>query len=793
MFIEVYCNMFFVKNNRLLRYTIPMKWGRAFFIILIVFSYSSAQAQPCTIPIINNSIDIRNATCINTVATLQGTTPFGGNGTYSFQWERSIGNCGNGNFSPIPLATARDYPVPAGTSPNDCFRRIVVSGICTSTSNSTRVALNEQTTPPAPVTVSVNSSCASASGSITITSPAPAAGITYSINGTTYTNTTGIFTNLSPGTYLVSAQFPTGCKSPEKTVVISANPPISGTITPASATFCAGGNQVLTVSGGNSYQWYRNDTLIIGATGANYTATVAGTYTADIIVGICKVKASNNSVITVTPLPTGPISPASGIICAGSSIQLSTSGGTSYQWSRNGTPIPGSTGPTFTVTLSGTYTVMISFGGCSNAASNAAVITVGVPPSGFITPASAFLCSGGQVLLTVTTAGGVNSYQWFRNGTQITGATLATYNATQTGNYNVNIQSGTCSGLSSNIVTIADPNPITFTATPVNPNCTSTTGNINISGVSGGGSGNYLYSKDNGVSFQTASTFNSLTAGTYQVVVKDTAGCISFPRPVTIQSFISTLSGTANTTSARCGEASGAVTIQASGGSMPYTYKLGNGNYQSSNSFTNLSAGNYRVTVKDQPGCLFDVNFIIAQSGNPPNLIITNPPDLCPGFTANLKALPVTAGSDAGLTYTYWRDTTAATVLQTPEAVLSGTYYIKANNTSACFTIKRVVVKSQTQGCILESTVFVPTGFTPNRNGANDVLRPVFYNVAELLYFKIYNRWGQEVFKTNVIGQGWDGTIKGVRQPSETYSWILGCVGKNGDIIKESGRTLLIR
>jgi gliding motility-associated-like protein len=62
-----------------------------------------------------------------------------------------------------------------------------------------------------------------------------------------------------------------------------------------------------------------------------------------------------------------------------------------------------------------------------------------------------------------------------------------------------------------------------------------------------------------------------------------------------------------------------------------------------------------------------------------------------------------------------------------------------------------------------------------------------------LKYFKVYNRWGQLVFETNTIGSGWDGTIKEVKQPVETYSWILECTDIRGNKLKKSGKSLLIR
>mgnify|MGYP003286366489 FL=1 len=89
--------------------------------------------------------------------------------------------------------------------------------------------------------------------------------------------------------------------------------------------------------------------------------------------------------------------------------------------------------------------------------------------------------------------------------------------------------------------------------------------------------------------------------------------------------------------------------------------------------------------------------------------------------------------------------------------------------------------------------MFVPTAFTPNGNNANDQLKPILYSIRELKYFKVFNRWGQMVYQTNVMGDGWNGTVKGVQQPTETYSWIVECIDVDGNLIKKSGRSILIR
>ena len=114
-------------------------------------------------------------------------------------------------------------------------------------------------------------------------------------------------------------------------------------------------------------------------------------------------------------------------------------------------------------------------------------------------------------------------------------------------------------------------------------------------------------------------------------------------------------------------------------------------------------------------------------------------------------------------------------------------YTVKITTDQGCIITDTVLVKVGT-----EKKVVVPSAFTPNGNGINDRLRPLG-NIGTIDYFRIYNRWGAMLFETSVMGEGWDGRYRGVLQPAETYTWILSGKTPNGDPVKLSGKTLLIR
>ena len=107
-------------------------------------------------------------------------------------------------------------------------------------------------------------------------------------------------------------------------------------------------------------------------------------------------------------------------------------------------------------------------------------------------------------------------------------------------------------------------------------------------------------------------------------------------------------------------------------------------------------------------------------------------------------------------------------------------------------------------GCLDSSTIlvkifrtnpqiFVPTGFTPNGDGRNDVLKPIAVGIERIEYFRVYNRWGQLVFTTTINGKGWDGQIGGKPQTTNTFVWMVKAVDYTGKPIFQKGTATLIR
>ena len=88
---------------------------------------------------------------------------------------------------------------------------------------------------------------------------------------------------------------------------------------------------------------------------------------------------------------------------------------------------------------------------------------------------------------------------------------------------------------------------------------------------------------------------------------------------------------------------------------------------------------------------------------------------------------------------------------------------------------------------------YLPTAFTPNGDGLNDVVRPYVIGMKGLKSFSIYNRGGNLIFHTTKAGEGWDGTYKGEKQVPAVYVWMLEYFDSDNKVVLAKGTLTLIR
>ncbi len=89
--------------------------------------------------------------------------------------------------------------------------------------------------------------------------------------------------------------------------------------------------------------------------------------------------------------------------------------------------------------------------------------------------------------------------------------------------------------------------------------------------------------------------------------------------------------------------------------------------------------------------------------------------------------------------------------------------------------------------------IYVPTGFTPNGDGKNDLFTPFPVGMKSYKYFRVFNRWGQLMFSTGSLHHGWDGKLRGVDQPSGVYVWMIEGITKDDKVITKKGTVVIIR
>lgn len=121
-------------------------------------------------------------------------------------------------------------------------------------------------------------------------------------------------------------------------------------------------------------------------------------------------------------------------------------------------------------------------------------------------------------------------------------------------------------------------------------------------------------------------------------------------------------------------------------------------------------------------------------------------------------------------------------------------YTVTVNDTNNCLSGRDTVAVMVDDSChiIILPTMELPTAFSPNGDGKNDILHVLGSGIVSL-EFMIYSRWGEQLFATNSQQIGWDGTFNGKKQETGVYVWFLQGSLTDGTIVKKSGNVTLIR
>lgn len=519
--------------------------------------------------------------------------------------------------------------------------------------------------------------------------------------------TTSTITNQCAGTYTITVYDANGCTDIQQVIITpAAGMSILAASAPASCGNCDGTISV-TPSGGvapYTYSW----TGGLPAT-ANQVNVCPGVYVVTITdAGSCT--GTFTVVINNSGGPTGETVTSTDVTCPTSCdgtatvIPIGGTGPYSYVWIPGGQTVNSLVGM-----CAGNYFLQVTdANGCirfSPVVINAPAPILANP---FVTNATCTGICDGAVSLSTTGGTGPYTYLWAPLG-----QTTSIINSLCVGSYVVTITDA--NGCTQNSTSVINPwNTLTVNITSVNPACNNTCDGLAIANIiSGTAPFTYNWSDPLG---QSSATASGLCAGSYTVNISDAGGCIA-SMPVTLNSPLPIIINPV-VTPTTCGICNGAVTLNASGGTGPYTYVWSNG--ATTDIVNGLCAGVYNVIISDAVGCSMTFTITVSSSGGPTAANGTVINASCFGTCDGSIALAPSGGI---LPYTYlWLPGGQTT--SSINSLCAGTYIAQIRDSAGCILTQSFTITSPTAiipnqlitntdcGVCTGSIVLNPTGGT---------------------------------------------------------------------------------
>ncbi len=581
-------------------------------------------------------------------------------------------------------------------------------------------------------------------------------------DGTNASGPNAVHTFSSPGNYNVTFSVSGPCNAPAS---ITKQVEVTNASVASVNVNCNGNNDgkafVTSATGTGPFTYFWSTTpaqttdTAFNLTSGVYIVTISqpNSCPASFSVNVNEPNALSNSIISI------PDSCNSGK----GSLLVTESGGTfpyQYLWS-NGT---GGVNQ-LTNLFSGNYAVTITdANGCVDVAqtvvANVTAMNISVVS---LTDASCFGTTDGGLSVNVT--GGILPYQYLWSPS---GGTSNTITNVAAGIYTIQISDST-NCLATASFTINQPPQLFSNFSVIDATCGLNNGSIHLNTSGGVSPYNYLWNDGT-----TNDSMVNIGGGNYSFTITDANNC-SINNLVAVQQ---SQSITFNLLSIpdSCLEGKGTAQINIFTGTAPYHF-VWNPSAPDAAIITQLDSGNYFVHITDASGCSADTNILVGNFGSivKPNLGADSSFCLPPNFILY-----------AGNYSTYqWQSGSTIPIFPVKDV---GEYSVTVTNSFGCTSADTVVLSFN-----CDSYINFPSAFSPNADGVNDVFRAKYSLDLVKYNLRIYNRWGELVFETSDVNEGWDGTFNNKPQPLSVYVWYAEYSFRDGKKNSKAGNLTLVK
>ncbi|MCX2738923.1 gliding motility-associated C-terminal domain-containing protein [Pontibacter anaerobius] len=532
---------------------------------------------------------------------------------------------------------------------------------------------------------SKSSTCGASNGELTVTGvTGGTAPYTYSKDGTNFQASATLIGFLA-GTHTIYAKDANGCVvSGSFTVANIAGPTaVAATSQPAGCANNDGSITVGAVTGGTAtYTYSINGTSFQSS--KTFTGLASGTYTVT-------AKDANGCIVTRSisvgkTAPTNFATTSEPSTCGSNNGTITvgavTGGVAPYTYSKDGANFQ--TSATLTGFVAGSHTITVKDAkGCTF--SKAITVTDVAGPSDLATAATASTCGNSNGQFTVSgVTGGTSPYTYSLDGKNF--QTSDTFTALAEGTYTVTVKDANGCTYAEEVAVSNIEGPA-FTLSSKASTCGASNGTVTVNTPTGG-TAPYTYSKD-GTTFQTSATFSGLAAGEYTITVKDANGCL-LPKTIEVTDIPGPSDLAMTSKASTCGDSNGVISISGvTGGTAPYTYSIDGTNFQGSQTFGAVLAGEYTVTVKDANGCIFTKAIVVDNVAGPTGITANTTSSTCGSNNGEITVTGVTGGAGA---YTYSKDGVNFQASATLTGFVAGTHTIYAKDANGCTVAKAFTV-----------------------------------------------------------------------------------------------------